>query len=59
MYPISTLAPGLHMNITLFSYAGLLHFGIVSTRDLQELDQLTQYIDEEFRIIEHAVFNPE
>jgi len=49
----------LHMNITLFSYAGLLHFGIVSTRDLKELDLLTRYIDEEFQIIEHAVFNPE
>jgi len=59
MYPISTLPPGLHMNITLFSYAGLLHFGIVSTRDIKELDLLTQYIDAEFQLIEHAVFNPD
>jgi WS/DGAT/MGAT family acyltransferase len=57
-YPISTLAPGLHMNITLFSYAGQLHFGIVSTRDMKKLENLARYIDEEFNIIENAVFNP-
>ena len=47
------------MNITLFSYAGQLHFGIVSTRDMKNLEKLAQYIDEEFDIIENAVLNPE
>ncbi len=57
-YPISTLAPGLHMNITLFSYAGKLHFGIVSTHDMKNLDKLAQHIDAEFQKIEDAVFHP-
>lgn len=59
MYPISTLAPGLHMNITLFSYAGLLHFGIVSTHDMKQLGSLASYIKQEFETIENAVFNPD
>jgi diacylglycerol O-acyltransferase len=49
MYPISTLLPGLHMNITLFSCGGILNIGIVATKDLPELDLLAQYIKEEFR----------
>lgn len=56
MYPISTLAPGLRMNITLFSYAGKLHFGIVATQDMEELDTLAQYMEEEFQNLESAVF---
>lgn len=56
MYPISTLTPGLHMNITLFSYAGKLHFGIVATRDMEDLDMLAQYMEEEFQNLETAVF---
>jgi WS/DGAT/MGAT family acyltransferase len=56
MYPISTLAPGLHMNITLFSYAGKLHFGIVSTRDMKRVDRLAQYVEEAFTQLEEAVF---
>ena len=51
MYPISTLLPGLHMNITLFSCGGILNIGIVATKDLPELDLLAQYIREEFRIL--------
>lgn len=58
MYPISTLAPGLLMNITLFSFDGLLHFGVVATRDLEQLDRLTEYIEEEFEKLDSAVFNP-
>jgi len=49
MYPISTLLPGLHMNITLFSCGGILNIGIVATKDLPELDLLARYIREEFR----------
>lgn len=56
MYPISTLPPGLHMNITLFSYAGKLHFGIVATRDMDDLDTLAKYMEEEFGHLENAVF---
>lgn len=56
MYPISTLTPGLRMNITLFSYAGKLHFGIVATKDMGDLDTLAQYMEEEFQNLENAVF---
>jgi len=55
MYPISTLLPGLHMNITLFSCGGILNFGIVATKDLPDLDLLARYIREEFRNLEEAV----
>jgi diacylglycerol O-acyltransferase len=51
MYPISTLLPGLHMNITLFSCGGILNIGIVATNDLPQLDLLAQYIKEEFHIL--------
>jgi hypothetical protein len=44
------------MNITLFSYAGKLHFGIVATQDMEDLDTLAQYMEEEFQNLESAVF---
>ena len=53
MYPISTLAPGLRMNITLFSYADVLHFGIVATQDMVSLQTLADCIVDEFRELEH------
>jgi WS/DGAT/MGAT family acyltransferase len=58
MYPISTLVPGLRMNITLFSCGGILNFGIVATKDLVELDRLATFITEEFTRLEQAVFQP-
>jgi WS/DGAT/MGAT family acyltransferase len=57
MYPISTLLPGLHMNITLFSCSGILNIGIVATKDLPELDLLAQYIKEEFHNLEIMIAN--
>ena len=54
MCPISILLPGLRMNITLFSVAGILNIGIVSTRDLVELDRLAVAIEEEFQRLESA-----
>ena len=57
-YPISVLVPGLRMNITLFSCSGILNFGIVATRDLERLELLGSYIEEEFRAIEAAVKSP-
>ena len=57
MYPISVLVPGLRMNITLFSCAGILNMGIVATRDLKNLDQLALFIREEFDLLEDAVLN--
>jgi len=58
MYPVSTLVPGLRMNITLFSCGGILNFGIVATKDLPQLDLLAQYIREEFHSLGEVVLNP-
>ena len=57
-YPISILVPGLRMNITLFSCGGILNFGIVATRDLENLDSLARLIKEEFIHLEEAVVRP-
>jgi len=56
LYPISTLSPGLLMNITLISYASDLQFGLVSTHDVEHLDSLALYIEAEFEELEEAVF---
>ena len=55
MYPISTLSPGLRLNITMFSYAGLLHFGLVATQDLEHLQDLADLIVDEFQLLEDAI----
>jgi diacylglycerol O-acyltransferase len=55
MYPVSVLVPGLRINITLFSYGGILNIGIVATRDLKELDHLADLIREEFKLLEAAI----
>jgi hypothetical protein len=55
MYPISTLSPGLRLNITMFSYDGILHFGMVATRDLPGLQSLADRVEDEFKGLEQAV----
>jgi hypothetical protein len=57
MYPVSTLSPGLRLNITMFSYGGVLQFGLVSTRDLDDLQSLANYIVEEFDRLEKAIID--
>jgi WS/DGAT/MGAT family acyltransferase len=54
-YPISILVPGLRMNITLFSCSGILNFGIVATRDLDQLDVLASCIEQEFEGLKEAL----
>lgn len=52
-YPISALPPSLLMNITLFSYAGQMNFGLVSTKGEElKLHKLAQYIRESFDELE-------
>ena len=58
IFPISALSPGLLLNITLVSYADDLQFGLVATQDVEHLDSLADYIEDEFELIEQAVFNP-
>ena len=55
MYPISTLSPGLRLNITMFSYDGILHFGLVATRDLEDLQSLADQIVAEFNELDRSV----
>lgn len=55
MHPLSTL-PATHLlNITLFSYAGTLYFGLIATDALPNLGRLARYIDEEITALETAV----
>ncbi|MEM0955178.1 MAG: WS/DGAT domain-containing protein [Pseudomonadota bacterium] len=56
--PISTLPPGNQLNITLYSYSGTLHFGLVATKQVKNLSRLSAYIEEAFVELEEAVFNP-
>lgn len=55
MHPMSTM-PATHlMNITLFSYAGTLYFGLIATDALPHLGRLAAYVDEEITALERAV----
>ena len=58
LLPISTLPPGNQLNITLYSYSGTLHFGLVATPEVAELEQLGRYIEDAFVELEEAVFQP-
>jgi WS/DGAT/MGAT family acyltransferase len=44
MHPISTLPPSNLLNITLFSYAGDLYFGLIATDELPNLQRLGDYV---------------
>lgn len=55
MHPVSTL-PATHLlNITLFSYAGTLYFGLIATDALPNLGRLATYVEEEITTLEAAV----
>jgi WS/DGAT/MGAT family acyltransferase len=55
LHPISTLPPGNLLNITLFSYAGRLFFGLIATDELPHLDRLSDYVGEAFSELEQSV----
>ncbi|HPT48717.1 MAG TPA: wax ester/triacylglycerol synthase family O-acyltransferase [Accumulibacter sp.] len=55
LHPISTLPPGNLLNITLFSYAGRLFFGLIATDELPNLDRLGNYVLEAFGALEQSV----
>ena len=55
MHPVSTLPPTHLLNITLFSYAGELYFGLIATDALPNLQRLGRYIDEAFTELEDSV----
>jgi hypothetical protein len=58
MHPISTLPPSNLLNITLFSYAGQLQFGLIATDQLPNLKALGAYIGQAFDELEQAVGVP-
>ena len=55
MHPISTLPPSNLLNITLFSYAGQLFFGLIATDELPQLPRLADYVQTAFTELEDAV----
>jgi diacylglycerol O-acyltransferase len=55
MHPISTLPPSNLLNITLFSYAGQLFFGLIATSELPQLPRLAEYVHQAFGELEQAV----
>jgi diacylglycerol O-acyltransferase len=55
MHPISTLPPSNLLNITLFSYAGDLFFGLIATDELPNLQRLGDYVQEAFSELEKSV----
>jgi WS/DGAT/MGAT family acyltransferase len=57
MHPISTLPPSNLLNITLFSYAGTLYFGLIATDQLPQLQCLGDYVQQAFGELEDAVMD--
>ncbi|MCM8594502.1 wax ester/triacylglycerol synthase family O-acyltransferase [Accumulibacter sp.] len=57
LHPISTLPAGNLLNITLFSYAGQLYFGLVASDELPHLDRLSGYVGDAFTELEQSVLD--
>jgi WS/DGAT/MGAT family acyltransferase len=57
MHPISTLPPSNLLNITLFSYAGELYFGLIATDELPDLQRLGTYVQQAFTELEKSVLD--
>ena len=55
MHPISTLPPSNLLNITLFSYAGDLYFGLIATDELPQLQRLGDYVLEAMTELEKSL----
>jgi WS/DGAT/MGAT family acyltransferase len=55
MHPISTLPPSNLLNITLFSYAGDLYFGLIATDELPQLKRLGEYVLEAMAELEKSL----
>lgn len=55
-FPISVLPPGMSLNITLYSYNGLINVGLVSCRSaLPDLTDLAEYVSNAFLELENEV----
>jgi WS/DGAT/MGAT family acyltransferase len=52
LYPVSVVTDGMGLNITVMSYLGQLHFGIVADREMMpDVALLTGWLDDELRAI--------
>jgi diacylglycerol O-acyltransferase len=55
-YPLSAIADGQGLNITVISYCGQLHFGLIADRDLiPDLDKMTAALGDELEELVKAV----
>ena len=55
-YPLSAIADGQGLNITVMSYSGQLHFGVIADRDLvPDVDVMAGYLTEELTALTAAV----
>ncbi|MEO6204777.1 MAG: wax ester/triacylglycerol synthase family O-acyltransferase [Mycobacteriales bacterium] len=51
-YPLSAIADGQGLNITVMSYGGQLHFGVIADRDLvPDVDRITGYLSDELAVL--------
>ncbi|GAA5218063.1 wax ester/triacylglycerol synthase family O-acyltransferase [Corallincola platygyrae] len=58
VYPLSLLLPGQSLNITLYSYDGWVHFGLVGCNtSLPEFEQISGYLTEAMAGLEQDVLN--
>lgn len=54
-YPVSAITDGQGLNVTVVSYGGGLHFGLISDRELvTDLDVLADYLGEELEVLAKA-----
>jgi diacylglycerol O-acyltransferase / wax synthase len=54
-YPLSAIAEGQGLNITVMSYGGSLHVGLIADRDLvPDLDLMAGYLDDELKALVHS-----
>lgn len=59
-YPVSALGCGMYLNITIFSYNGMLYFGLLAAKDmLPDLNRLGAYIHQAFIELEGIVTSPD
>jgi diacylglycerol O-acyltransferase len=59
-YPVSAITDGQGLNITVVSYLGGMHFGLVADRDLvPDLDDLAAYLEDELEELARRTGHPE
>jgi diacylglycerol O-acyltransferase len=55
-YPLSAIVDGQGLNVTVMSYGGGLHFGLIADRELMpDLDVMAGYLVDELKVLVHAV----